>query len=127
MIVLDTHILLWWATSPHLLSTTAEDAVMTAENLAVSAITAWEIAALHRRHRIEIARDPLPWMRDLEKTRGLLILPVTIEIGIKAADLHETLRDPMDCLIAATALTHGVPLITKDERIQRSGVVTTIW
>lgn len=100
---------------------------MTAENLAVSAITAWEIAVLHRRHRIEIARDPLPWMRDLQETRGLLILPVTIEIGIRAATLHERLRDPIDSLIAATALTHGVPLVTKDARIQRSGVVATIW
>jgi len=54
-------------------------------------------------------------------------LPVTIEISLLAAELHDVLRDPIDCLIAATALTHGVPLVTKDERIQRSGVVATIW
>ena len=48
-------------------------------------------------------------------------------VAIIAAELQEVLRDPMDSLIAATALTHGVPLVTKDERIQRSGVVATIW
>ncbi|MGH7490574.1 MAG: PIN domain-containing protein [bacterium] len=37
------------------------------------------------------------------------------------------LRDPIDCLIAATALAHHVPLITKDDRIRQSGVVPTIW
>jgi PIN domain nuclease of toxin-antitoxin system len=71
--------------------------------------------------------DPLSWIRDLEETRGLRVLPTTTAVALRAAELHGTLRDPMDCLIAATALTHGVPLVTKDERIQRSGVVTTIW
>jgi PIN domain nuclease of toxin-antitoxin system len=52
---------------------------------------------------------------------------VTLEVATLAAKLHEPLRDPIDCLIAATALTHGVPLVTKDERIQRSGVVATVW
>ncbi|MDP9361771.1 MAG: PIN domain-containing protein [Acidobacteriota bacterium] len=37
------------------------------------------------------------------------------------------LRDPIDCIIAATALTHGVPLVTKDDRIRQTGVVETIW
>ena len=35
--------------------------------------------------------------------------------------------DPMDRIIAATALTEGIPLVTADERIRRSGVVRTIW
>ena len=48
-------------------------------------------------------------------------------VAIIAAELQEVLRDPIDSLIAATALTYGVPLVTKDERIQRSGVVSTIW
>jgi predicted nucleic acid-binding protein len=34
---------------------------------------------------------------------------------------------PVDCLIAATALTHNAPLVTKDDRIRNSGVVETIW
>jgi PIN domain nuclease of toxin-antitoxin system len=127
VIVIDTHVLLWWANSPHLLSKAADEAVTNADAVAVSAITAWEIAVLHRRRRIEMSAHPLPWMRDLEERRDLRVLPVLIEIATLAASLHETLRDPIDCLIAATALTHGVPLVTKDERIQRSGVVATIW
>jgi PIN domain nuclease of toxin-antitoxin system len=127
VIVLDTHVLLWWTNTPQLLSTAAGDALATADIVAVSAITALEIAILHRRRRIQIDDDPLPWIRDLGKARGLRVLPVTTEIGVRAGELQGTLRDPMDCLIAATALTHGVPLVTKDERIQRSGVVATIW
>ena len=67
------------------------------------------------------------WLRIVTETYSLAPLAVTIEISLLAAELHDVLRDPIDCLIAATALTHGVPLVTKDERIQRSGVVATIW
>ena len=105
----------------------AEDAFETSKIVAVSTISAWEIAILHRRSRITLATHPIEWLRDLEETRGLRVLPITTEVALRAAELHEILRDPIDCLIAATALTHGVPLVTKDERIQRSGVVATIW
>ena len=127
MIVVDTHTLLWWANADPLLSSAAEDAIANAEFVAASAITAWETAILRSRRRIEIDRDVLPWLSDLAATRGLLILPITIEISVLAAELHGILRDPVDCLIAATALTHNVPLVTKDDRIRKSGVVATIW
>jgi len=126
VIILDTHVLLWWTNTPHLLSTAAVDALRNSEIVAISAISAWEVAILHRRNRVEID-DPLSWIRGLEETRGLRVLPITTEVGLHAAELHAPLRDPMDCLIAASALTHGVPLVTKDERIQRSGAVATIW
>ena len=127
MIVVDTHALLWWANADPLLSSAAEDAIANADFVAVSAITAWETAILRNRRRIEIDRDVLPWLSDLTATRGLLVLPLTIEIGVLAAEFHDILRDPIDCLIAATALTHHAPLVTKDDRIRNSGVVETIW
>ena len=55
-----------------------------------------------------------------------MVLPLTPQIAVAATAFPE-FRDPADRLIAATALTHGVPLVTKDERIQRSGVVATVW
>jgi PIN domain nuclease of toxin-antitoxin system len=35
--------------------------------------------------------------------------------------------DPADRMIVASALSLGAPLVSKDERIKRSGVVQTIW
>lgn len=61
------------------------------------------------------------------EVHALVTLPVTAEIALRAAEFHEVLRDPIDCLIAATALIHEIPLVTKDDRIRRSGVVETIW
>jgi len=82
---------------------------------------------LHRRGRIAIDRDTLAWFHDLSTSRGLLVLPITVDIAVRAAELQEILRDPIDCLIAATALTHDAALVTKDDRIRRSNIVATIW
>ena len=36
-------------------------------------------------------------------------------------------NDPCDCLIGATALAEGIPLVTKDRTIRKSRAITTIW
>jgi PIN domain nuclease of toxin-antitoxin system len=127
VIVVDTHVLIWWTNAPHKLSLAARTALERTGVIAVSAITGWEIGILARRRRIEIDHDVLWWMRSLEDTRNLVTLPVTLEISALAAEWHELLRDPIDCLIAATALVHNALLITKDDRIRSAGVVETIW
>lgn len=81
---------------------------------------------LVEKKRIMLERDVLEWLRDAIENTGAEVLPLTPEIAVASTALGD-LRDPSDRLIAATALTHGVPLVTKDERIQRSGVVATIW
>lgn len=128
MIVIDTHVLVWWANAGRdQLPLAARRAIVDADSVAISVITAWEVGILSARSRIDIGPQPKDWLREVIEANSLIVLPVTMPIATLAAELHEILRDPMDCLIAATALTHGVPLVTKDERIQRSGVVATIW
>lgn len=61
------------------------------------------------------------------KLASTTLIPLTIEIASMAASLPDPIRDPADRLIVATALLQGVPLVTKDDRIRRSGVVETIW
>ncbi len=43
------------------------------------------------------------------------------------ASTFTAIRDPYDRLIIAQARVAGLPLITKDEKIQESGLVRTIW
>ena len=75
---------------PHLLSTAADDALRNTEVVAVSAMTVWEIAILDRRNRVAIEDDPLSWIRGLEEARGLLVLPITTEVSLRAAELHQS-------------------------------------
>jgi PIN domain nuclease of toxin-antitoxin system len=56
------------------------------------------------------------WRNDFIE-QGLIELPVTGEIGIKAAGLEQFHGDPADRLIAATALLHSLTLITADEKL----------
>jgi PIN domain nuclease of toxin-antitoxin system len=126
VIVADTHAWVWWAADNHLLSRPARRALITTGTVGIAAITLWEIAMLVEKKRLALDREVLSWLQDaISKTR-VVVLPLTPQVAVSATTIPH-FRDPSDRLIAATALTHGVPLVTKDERIQRSGVVATIW
>jgi PIN domain nuclease of toxin-antitoxin system len=127
VIVLDTHALIWWVLEPAKLSSAARAAIDSSDTVGFAAISCWEIGMLSQRGRIDLAVEPALWLHNITEARKVSVLPLSIGVGVVGAELHNILRNPADCLIAATALTHGVPLVTKDERIQRSGVVATIW
>jgi len=109
-----------------MLSRAARKALFNVEVVCIAAITLWEIAMLVEKKRLALNLAVLPWLEDSMRKTGVLVLPLTAQIAVSATTIPY-FRDPSDRLIAATALTHGVPLVTKDERIQRSGVVATIW
>jgi len=63
----------------------------------------------------------------LEKT-GVTVLEITPDVAALATQLPESFpRDPADRLIAATARSRSIPLVTADGRIRRSPLVKTIW
>jgi PIN domain nuclease of toxin-antitoxin system len=65
------------------------------------------------------------WCLDLEREDGFLIEPLMWQDVNEARYLP--FRDPMDRLIAGTAIRLGFPLITKDQGIVDSGLVETVW
>jgi PIN domain nuclease of toxin-antitoxin system len=122
VIVIDTHVLVWWTNGAHRqLTTASREAIVRADVVAFSSVSAWEIGTLARRGRIDIDFGTADWLREVKDSFSLEVLPVTLEIAIRAAELQETLRDPIDCLIAASALANNAALITKDDRIRTSG------
>jgi PIN domain nuclease of toxin-antitoxin system len=130
MILLDTHAVLWLLGAPERLSIAAvralEDTAIAGTELAVSCLSLYEIAYGVARNRIVIRESIESFLAKVEA--DLLVLPVTRAIAIAAAGLISPFPgDPFDRIIAATALTEGIPLVTADERIRRSGVVRTIW
>jgi PIN domain nuclease of toxin-antitoxin system len=130
MILLDTHAVLWLLGTPERLSVAAsralEDAALAGRALALSCLSLYEIAYGVARRRIIIHKSIESFLAEVESE--LLILPVTRSIAIAAAGLISPFPgDLFDRVIAATALTEGIPLITADERIRQSGVVRTIW
>ncbi len=68
--------------------------------------------------RVSLPAEPGDW-RDQLLAAGLVELPVGGAIAIRATELTGLPDDPVDRLIAATALDHHATLVTADERILR--------
>lgn len=119
MVLLDTHVLVWLDEANPRLGARAIEKINTAfraGNAMISAISFWEVATLVRKGRIRLDMDLSVWRKDLLE-QGLVELPVTGDIGIKAAGLDPFHGDPADRLIAATALQHTLTLVTADKKL----------
>ena len=127
---MDTHVLIRWLADPKRLSREQariiNDAVHRTEAVAISAITLLEIAMLFSRGvlRIHLSLDQV--FEQLEADPLFQILPLTPEIARETSLVTSTLRDPADCAIVATARVHGLRLLTSDQRIIESQVVSAI-
>ena len=118
MILVDTHALIWLRTGDARLGTNvrrALDDALRVEELAVSAMTFWEVAMLRSKGRLDFPEDVGLWRREL-LGQGLTEIPVDGEIGIRANALPGFHGDPADRIIVATAQA-GHRLVTGDERI----------
>jgi PIN domain nuclease of toxin-antitoxin system len=119
VILLDTHVLVWLTQgSPEMGAAAREaaDHALASEQLAVSAITFWEIAMLHRKQRLRIMQPLAAFRRDVLQL-GVVELAVTGEVGIEAAMLDDIHSDPADRIIVATASLTRSTLLTADQRI----------
>jgi PIN domain nuclease of toxin-antitoxin system len=129
VILLDSHVLIWAVADPKRLSRAAASAIRRArrgDGLAVSAITAYEVAWQITSARIQgYGTVEAAVRRFLE---GVTIRPITLEIAALATQFPDDYpRDPADRLIGATARAEGLTLVTRDERMRRSPLLTTVW
>ena len=117
MLNLDTHILLH-ALHGHL-KPTEQRLLIDDGDWGISAIVLWEIEKLYAKGRILHGLDYGPLALALHR---LEIWPITAEVcrSLRALDF---ISEPADELIAATSLTHDVPLVTRDARIRTSRVI----
>jgi len=131
VIVLDTHTLLWWVNDPSTLSMPAKKAIDSAvESMSVhvSCISAWEIALLVEHGRLRLALDVRDWICRCEALPFLTFVPLDNAIAVESVRLPDFPHaDPADRIIAATALSLGAVLVTKDDKLQNYPHVKTIW
>ena len=129
MILLDTHTLVWAVAESKRLSKPAAAAIrkgLTEDGLAIAAITLWELALLLSRGRIQAYGTVDASIRLL--TEGIIVKPITPEIAALATQFPPDFpQDPADRLIAATARSQGLALVTRDEKLRMSPLLQTIW
>ena len=132
VIVLDTHVWVWWLSDPDRLSrrvvAAIEREVAAGDPVRVSAISVWEVAMLVQRERLRLAVSLERWLDLARAMPELDLVPVTPEIARAAValpgDLHE---DPADRMIVATARELGATLLTKDARLLDYPHVRSLW
>jgi len=132
VILLDTHAWVWWLSHPARLPDPARAAIADSLDAGtpvhVSAISAWEVALLVERGRLELTIDVADWVARAESAPELRLVPVDHRVGIRAVQLpgfpH---KDPADRMIVATALDLGAALVTADRRLRDYEPVSTIW
>ena len=129
MIVLDTHAWIWWLSEPERLSAAANQAIDRAQRVAISPISCWEIATKVTRGRLVLDRPLTLWMRQALAHPRSMVAALSPEVATLAGELasDEIHGDPADRLIAATALVHEAPLVTKDARLRSIARLRTVW
>jgi PIN domain nuclease of toxin-antitoxin system len=128
MILLDTHVLLWWSLDPGKLSERAAEACGSIPKTGgmASSISLWEIG-LKVKRGLELGMTTTGYAARLKIVAGFEILPVDEEMWLKNLELPWEHRDPADRTIVATALLKKIPLVTCDQAITQSGLVTCVW
>ena len=131
MIVLDTHTWIWFISKPEVLSKRAKKAVSVAvkeKSVLISSISAWEVALLVIKKRLTLSLDVTDWIAKSEGLPFIQFIEISNSIAVKSVNLPQPLHsDPADRIIIATALTAGVPLVTKDKKLLNYPHVETIW
>jgi PIN domain nuclease of toxin-antitoxin system len=130
VILADTHVVLWLSFAPERVSRAAAVAIRSAreraEGLAISDITLFEVALAASKGRIQLDASLDAYLQAVESS--FVVLPMSSRVCARVVTLPATFpKDPGDRIIAATALAEGVPLLTADREIRKSGALQTIW
>jgi len=119
-VLLDTHVLVWAATTPERLG--ADLAVVEdADRRIVSAVCVWELAIKQRLGKLSLGSDVRTWMRRVTSELVLDHLPVTADHAAAVEHLPDVHRDPFDRLLVAQAVAEVAVLLTSDHRLTAYG------
>lgn len=131
MIVLDTHVLIWWVTKAPGLSTRAKRKIQETRGvgvLVVSTMSVFESATAARRGRLSFGVRLDQWLDAVLKLPELRFEPVSAEIARLAGALDDSFPgDPADRIIAATAISLDAKLVTADARLRGLPQLQTVW
>ena len=131
MIIIDTHIIIWDALKPEMLSKKAKSALKKAndsDGIIISDISLWEIAMFVNKKRIEINVPYLEFIKLVKSANNYINQGINPEIAdISVSFPAEINADPADRIICATSVYKNIPLITADKNLIKSTLVETIW
>lgn len=136
MILLDTCTLLWLVSNRAELSPVAVRAIDSTDQVFVSAASAFEIGTKHRQGKLTLALPPQAWWSAVVERLRLVELSITPAVALASTALPIVIlvegrtiehKDPGDRIIAATAATHGLTVVTPDPKIGAFPHTLVLW
>ena len=130
MILLDTHVWLWWLLGDGNLSDNQRsilNGLASKKQLALSWVSVWELEMLERKQRVHLVPNFHEWTKTATDSSFIQLIGVDSELVFAQRSLPEKFHtDPADRLIATTSIVYKYPLATFDRKIIESGSVA-IW
>ena len=130
MIILDTHVWLWWSMDSPRLREAHRRAISENQDdgIGICSFSCWEISKLFERGKLELSLDLVDWFEKALDQPGVILLDMTPQIAIESNRLPGNFhRDPADQIIVATARIYQCPLATIDTRIRSYPYVDTVY
>ncbi|WP_026733569.1 type II toxin-antitoxin system VapC family toxin [Fischerella sp. PCC 9605] len=119
MIVIDTHIWVWWVQKDTRLTTKHQQWLQEneADGIGVSIVSCWEVAKLVEKNRLILPLAIDRWLEAALAYPGVGLLDLTLQIIVDSTQLSGFHSDPFDQMIVATARIRHCPLLTADTKI----------
>jgi PIN domain nuclease of toxin-antitoxin system len=125
--LLDTHALIWWLNDSPELSAAARTAVASEANeIYVSAASAWEITTKHRLGKLALADRLAANVEARVLQERFIPLPVTMAHAEAGGRLEAPHKDPFDRLLIAQAVLEDLTLVSIETVFDAYGVVR-LW
>jgi PIN domain nuclease of toxin-antitoxin system len=116
-VLLDTHVVHWWSAEPERVSAPARAVLEQADDLAVAAISWYELAWLAEHERIAVRIPVSSWLKGL--AAQLRTIPINPAIAHTAVSLPSSFSgDPADRMIYGTAVENDLQLVSKDRAMR---------
>jgi PIN domain nuclease of toxin-antitoxin system len=122
LLLLDTHVFLWWRMNDARLTEGARDAIAAADLVFVSAASAWESSIKSALGRLVL---PEPFSRGVDDS-GFQRLAIAFEHAELAGALPRHHADPFDRMLVAQAILEGCTLVSHDPAMEPYGA-TVLW
>jgi PIN domain nuclease of toxin-antitoxin system len=120
LILLDTHMWIWFNLAPELLPREVGNAISERNNeFCISAMSIWETILAAKKGRISLLLGPEESVREWLLSSLMAVIPLDSEIAILSCTLPFEHNDPADRFIGATAYKLGCQLATSDDRLRR--------
>ena len=128
MILLDTHIWVWWVDDNQRLTQKHREWLneYQSQGLGVSIFSCWEVAKLVENNKLILSCSVSEWLEAALAYPGVQLINLTLPIVIESTQLIGFHRAPADQIIVATARIYRCQLLTADTKILNYPDVETL-